>query len=632
MNIRLVVLIFAFMTCACERAVQTSQVQIRLPDFSGSGPAAAGLSLAPTFVNQLVANSVQQPNEVRILSLLENQWNPQTPTGYRGERNLNCFVALASAPDINQHSCFRDLAKVLSYAVMSQPVTITSGEPILLDVQSGNARVFQIWGMHADTSADCKQFGKSGTEYNHLSKPYLVASSAATNISAATVINMQMQVPDVSQYFDSCDWSDMINTQPSLPFTANHVDYRVETEILGGNFLIGKCVPVKLTVKDSTGQIVVMNPNNFSYSLYGTADHVTPRKTYASAYDCTQDLNGSMTLTFQNEYETTRWISGDTVLAGSSLDFTNSTVASMPFTRQHLSMERGQSSNITLVPVSVVPEYIHNGSCVPFSFALRSVDFSQKSDFSAGGSTFQAYILVGASVISFHADSDCVAGPPAGTTVNSNSISYAPTTDYSRTVYVKFVSGFTAGQIIQTLVDYNAGISRQSQYFSRVLESPTAPAVTSIKISGPTQFLSSVTSGLYCLGPFKVATVDALGVETIGSTQTQVDLAMLNSTEGMQIFEAFKNRLPCDIFVPSTEVFPGFSFNVGGASRVSSKLFYLKLKSSTPKLTQFFYANDGVVLHRGVLAMHFNIDATVAPPVEDSPARCSGSLCTTAPN
>jgi hypothetical protein len=191
--------------------------------------------------------------------------------------------------------------------------------------------------------------------------------------------------------------------------------------------------------------------------------------------------------------------------------------------------------------------------------------------------------------------------------------------------------GFTSGgSILQMLINYfNGGSStQQSAFFLRSIDVPARSGATQILITGPTQFLSPALTNNYCVGPFRVATVDANGVEVLPSSDITVET---NVRTGTQLYDLDTTKQPCD---STTQKGSGNTYSYGPTSKKSSWFFYIKQTTSlyNNDYTQYFYATAGLNLHRGVIPLHFSVDTVPVPAKEASPERCSGSLCSIAPN
>jgi hypothetical protein len=298
-----------------------------------------------------------------------------------------------------------------------------------------------------------------------------------------------------------------------------------------------------------------------------------------------------------------------------------------------LSWQYAVSSTTTVIPVAEVPSVFHDGSCLPVNVGLRSLDWSQTPDLSATGSTMKIYIVKTLSnTITYHSDSECLLGAPAGASASSttsvSTITFGPSANYSQTVYIKF-SGFpTGGQFYQMFIEYFDGVSstQRAAYFLKTMDTPSPGEPTQIKLTGPTQFVSSVLASHSCVGPFRMATVDSNGVEVTGSSDNTVDISVLT---GMLYFELDPTKTPCHT---STNKLSGSTYSFGTTSKKGSQFFYLRPMSLLGnEYTQYLYANSGLNLHRASIPLHFDIDSATKH-TEASPYRCSGTVCITAPN
>lgn len=616
---------------SCGRYVDKAQLTFTLP-----GKLAA--SAEPDYVSGLVAQALATNNQT-AMSTGVNNWSPITPTGFTGERELNCFFVIASAPDLNQFSCSRGLGfstKVFSFGEIAGPAP--AGASISMDILPGDARVFRLLGMHANTSYDCSNFGKLGMKYENLTRPYVVGISAPTKIFQSANVAMALSNINLAQAVDSCDWSELSARAPSAdPVLGNLLESRLDTGIFGGNYILNKCLPVNIGFRESATLLPAINLIASPVSMALSTDLTTAIATYDSALNCTLGTGATSTFSVENSFATTRWVSGNSTVPHSlTLATLNYSSTQLPFSGVDLTAGAGaNTSATTVVPAAQVNEFFYNGSCVPVSWVPRALDWSQAMDFNTLSSTTSIFLSLpsATSSVGFYALSNCTGGPPAdlsGSTATSLTFAPSASSLSVRTVYIKLM-GFAAGQTLSYTFSFSSPATgtHYSFYNARVLPDPqTVRNPVRLKITGPTNFLSSAASSQYCLGPFKVASVDDRGVEIYTPLATyNSDLSFLNTE--LKIYRSTEGNFPCDV---STEVAAGFNFVLGQASGRGSQLFYVRTKNTSVSVsTQYVYVNlangQGIpILDRDSFALHFNVDGTT-PASTASPAFCSGTNC-----
>lgn len=538
-------------------------------------------------------------------------WLQAAATGYSDRYNLNCFIVMVSAPDINSGSCHKLVPSisalpadqiVLKYGMIAGAVP--AGKVLDMEMVPGSSRVFSVYGMHSDSVIACSLFSTGLFNRSTMTKPYYVGQSLPQQLSGGVSNSVSIigQPFDSSKYIDYCDTETALGGTPQI-LTPGALQVKFDTNVSGSFDALGSCIPVDVGFKDTTGLQAVST--GYAGSIILQKPSSTTLQTYASVYECMNSINALSSFSL-GEFSARRYVKPIDIYGASSLNIMGSPTLTSTELFPGMPSVIGAVNDVLLTSF---PEIIHNGECYLIQFSLNKTDHSGSGLFSATGSwsATAGFSRVGATA-NFFSDDTC------STYVSATSAGgpYYLNKAYAKT-YVKF-----GGLIDGDKVAMNISLSSPTvanYFFGRAKGNNGSSAPVKLKIQGPSEFPFAVG----CYGPFRLSAADQFGGE-VASDSRQIQLS-INADQLAVYANVPPNSDPCS-GTGSSLVTTAAPATV---TLTTSQVFYVKLFNNTSySLTQYVYATDLSATNK-LTPTNFqlnitNSNAAAIPPQREPPA------------
>lgn len=528
---------------ACDRSQsEKSKVLLTLPSVSSSAS---------------FSNSVATINSVNAL----NDWAPIIPTGFNGDQPVNCYFVAVSGPDpiLQNRSCYKTISSstgssnqiLFNYGHIAGP--LPQGQTIELEVPSGPDRVFRVFASHASSLAECKPgFSKEG-----FSKPYLLGEMGRVNLlpSIETTVSIPVSF-DSNQYVDGCD---LVAPPPTPIAPPSSLVVEMINPLFGEQVYDGQCVPVNVSITDSSGLITFMNSSDLTLGF--RTNTATDYNSYLDFYRCSNSISADNTFVFRkNTFKEKRWLKVDSgwigaVSMGINPNPTTLSIKPVPISRQAVGTTQTNLANI--------PDYIKNDTCYPIVFSKRSLDSSSDMSIASVDFTFTTQ-LSGAGAITFHNINNCT---DAGIT----SLTTGPYSSIAADIKYFRASNVPIGSSINFKITNTATSSDQTNYTAKLKGG--SDLANRFKIKGPTEIKRHLLP--LCHGPFRLFLTNEIDSESVNNLTTNRNFRFLYNDATVQIYP-----------FPGCSVGQISSSNVTGTTHLSippgatSKEFYLKVSST----------------------------------------------------